>query len=485
MKEFHPALLEHFSSSNQRAALAGWGLALAAWGLLSLGAVEKTPARTAFFGAALVSCLIAKPVRSVAISTERTRDDIRDISTQSFQNWLYSRMKPDTSTIDFKQAEAPKALETYDFDSVLEEATGIALLGNSGSGKSSVAKYICGLMGETQILVLDPHDDGETWGQLPVISEYAAIVEQLELLLLELDKRRGKRKKKQRLDPVAIISDEWPAIREYCSQIGSDVADRFLLRFGSEARKFNMMCIFCSQSGNTKALGLEGKGDFLENFMLIRLHKVARKYAKNLSDRSILERIQPAKCGYPCLVGDEVSIHPTHGQYAKCAKGLPPRGLKVVLSLKLTIKLACKVDYWPVAPAVASSAVYGASEPAGQSEPNHSAPAALDPRTFLESLWHLDSEPIEPTDSTLPDGAGIDGQDGANEGPASGADAGAADADIEDRVLRDLILEYRAAGINGQDAFIEACWGIKKGSANARYIHARDRYQAVCKLFGL
>ena len=482
MKEFHPALLEHFSSSNQRAALASWGLTLASWGLLSLGVVTNTPARIGFFGGAIACCVIAKPVRSISIATERTRDDIRDISTQSLQNWLYSRMKPDTTAIDFQQEATEAEPETYDFDGILDEAVGIALLGNSGSGKSSVAKYIVGLMGQSQILVLDPHDDGDTWDGLPVLSEYADIVPQLGLLLKELDTRRGQRKQKQKLEPVVIICDEFPAVRDYCAQIGSDVADRFILRFGSESRKFDMLCLFCSQSGNTKALGLDGKGDFLENYLLIRLHKVARKYAKNLSDRSVLARIQPEVCGFPCLVGDEVSVHPTHGHYPKFAKGLPPQKLKPLRSLPLTIPLAAKVVYTPSAIGAEPGADVGAT---ASTQPTPPHPTSTDYRTYLEDLWQRLPDAVDPTDSTASAPGSNPVENPLNGADGEGAETSADEFAIADSVLRDFILEYREMGFTGQDAFIDAFWGIKKGSGNARYVKARDLYQSVCQKFGL
>jgi energy-coupling factor transporter ATP-binding protein EcfA2 len=480
MKEFHPALLEHFSSSNQRAALASWGLTLASWGLLSLGVVTNTPARIGFFGGSIACCVIAKPVRSISIATERTRDDIRDISTQSLQNWLYSRMKPDTSAIDFQQEETAVESEHYDFDGILDEAVGIALLGNSGSGKSSVAKYIVGLMGQTQILVLDPHDDGDTWDGLPVLSEYADIVTQLGLLLTELDTRRGQRKQKQKLEPVVIICDEFPAVRDYCAQIGSDVADRFILRFGSESRKFDMLCLFCSQSGNTKALGLDGKGDFLENYLLIRLHKVARKYAKNLSDRTVLARIQPEVCGFPCLVGDEVSVHPTHGHYPKFAKGLPPQKLKPLQSLPLTIPLAAKVAYQPLTfNPVQPSSDSGSTQVQDSTEVQPDS----EPRTYLERLWNLEFDVSGSNSEPGSDPPKVGDLGGAEPGSESGSEFPEIE-EIDDETLRALIVEYRSQGIIAQDDFILQMWSISKG-ASRRYQRARDRYQAVCRKFGL
>ncbi|MCL1464873.1 hypothetical protein, partial [Argonema galeatum] len=225
----------------------------------------------------------------------------------------------------------PTVVKDFDTAAVIEESTGIGLLGNSGSGKTCLAKLLAGEMGG-QILVLDPHDDSTNtnWAGLHVIRDYELIAEQLELLLGLLDDRDK--------TPLCIIADEWPAVRAWCKQQGVDVADRFLLRYGSEARKFNKLPIFCSQSGNVKALGLEGMGDFLENFSLIRLHRVAEKHARNLSDRSVFAWCN--QVAYPCLVGDEPHVHPTHGHHERFYKGAPPRGLKPLRSSQLTIPLA-------------------------------------------------------------------------------------------------------------------------------------------------
>jgi len=240
-------------------------------------------------------------------------------------------------------------IPTFNAEALLEEATGIGLLGNSGSGKSCVAKYLAGSVGATQILVLDPHDDPEqsNWEGLTVIRSYPQILEQLELLLDLLEERDK--------TPLVIIADEYPAIRAYARKNKSTLADDFILRYGSEARKFNKLPIFCSQSGNTKALGLEGVGDFLENFMLIRLDKVAAKYAKNLSDQSIPVYLKAT--AYGLLIGDEPHIHPTHGHYPEKKKGLPPMNLKPLESLPLTISLSIEINVTtpPVAPEVVAS----------------------------------------------------------------------------------------------------------------------------------
>lgn len=246
------------------------------------------------------------------------------IPQQEYQGEGYQSYQPEL------QAELPQIAQ-FDAATVIEESTGIGLLGNSGSGKSCIAKLLAGTMGG-QILVLDSHDDPDNsnWEGLHVIRDYDQILEQLEYLLILLDDRDKTQ--------LTIIADEWPAVRMYAKKKKSSIADDFLLRYGSEARKFGKLPIFCSQSGNTKALGLEGMGDFLENFSLIRLHRVARKYTKNLSDREVHAWCK--NVAFPCLIGDEPYIHPTHGHHERFYKGAPPRGLKPLKSEPLTIPLA-------------------------------------------------------------------------------------------------------------------------------------------------
>jgi len=217
-------------------------------------------------------------------------------------------------------------IKSFDCQSFLNEVTGIAILGNSGSAKTCLVNYLAGELSPASFLILDPHADPENdqypWGGFNcVISDKAKILEILGYLLDLLD-----RKDKQRL---IIICDEYPAIRAYAKSQKSAIADDFILRYGSEARKFNKLPIFISQSGNTKALGLEGMGDFLENFGLIRLGKIAKKYLKYSSNIAIREACNTL--AYPMLINDdELFLHPTHGHYSNVRKNQKPINIKPV-----------------------------------------------------------------------------------------------------------------------------------------------------------
>jgi hypothetical protein len=458
MTEIHPSELQLLENTKRLSTLGAW-LAIGALPLCA-GVMLSTRSPWGKLGGAIAGAMfttVGQLASRSARETEYRLQDWSDISAQSYQNLLYKRMNPINATVT---VDAELEAEPYQVSKVMEEAVGIALLGNSGSGKSSVAKYIISLMGDdVQILVLDPHDDGDTWGDLPVISNYDGIVEQLELLLEELDDRRPRRRQKEQLDPVAIISDEWPAIRYYCSEKGLDVADRFLLRFGSESRKFNMLCLFCSQSGNTKALGMEGKGDFLENYLLIRLHKVALKYAKNLGDQTILHRLKQQ--GFPCLVGEEFALHPTHGHYPQFKKGLPPANLKQLQSRPLTIKttkhLVLPAVHQP-APTVhpgspqPSEPVHPTNEPEG--EPN--IVNQLNRLLKLEYTSSSKGEPVHPkTEFADPF------------------------APIPEPWAVELVHQLRQQGWT-QNQIIPRVWNASKGKGK-RYGKAREKYLTIIR----
>jgi hypothetical protein len=223
-------------------------------------------------------------------------------------------------------AAAPTGYQPEEFDraALLESATGIALLGNSGSGKTTLGQFLAqGL--DAPMVVFDPHHDPDKnpWGDALVISDKDEILSGMEFLLSLLD-RKDKR-------PLTVISDEHPASRMYAKSKDNDVVDRFTIRYGSEARKFGKLAIFMSQSGNTKALGLEGMGDFLENFALVRLQKVAVKHAKNNPDRELYAWLQSQAYALS-IDGDRAMLHPNLGHHKRVQKGAVPVGLADIKS---------------------------------------------------------------------------------------------------------------------------------------------------------
>ncbi|NES64319.1 MAG: hypothetical protein F6K24_03105 [Okeania sp. SIO2D1] len=211
---------------------------------------------------------------------------------------------------------------------VLQRGVSIVLMGNSGCGKSSLIKYFCGEIGTIENLTIcNPHDDGKDFDKgIPVIYKYDEILTTIQQALNELDKRKEQKRQNKNLPFSVYVFDEWPSTIAYANkQKKGSLIEEAIIRLGSECRKFNMLIFFCSQSGNTKAMGLEGMGDFLENYVCIRLCKVAVKFARRTGLKDVLLVI--TNQAYPCLVDDELSVHPTHGHYQDFKEGNPPANI--------------------------------------------------------------------------------------------------------------------------------------------------------------
>ena len=241
----------------------------------------------------------------------------------------------------FPEEQAIDSPPIVPFNSILDRGVGICLFGDSGSGKSSAAKYLIGLASqgtEIKLIVCDPHyDGGGDWGgDTLIIDDYDLILKCLRASLDELDRRKKLRKQGvKQFSKLVFIFDEWPSVRVAAKRAKLDICEEAVIRLGSECRKYEMLSIFCSQSGNTKAMGLEGMGDFLQNFSLIRLGKISTKHAKNLPDQRVLNCLQ--NTGYPCLVDDDLSIHPTHGNYTQFRNGQPPQNLLPVRTIPVSL----------------------------------------------------------------------------------------------------------------------------------------------------
>jgi hypothetical protein len=112
--------------------------------------------------------------------------------------------------------------------------------------------------------------------------------------------------------------------------------------------------------------------------------------------------------------------------------------------------------------------------------------AGADDRTRLERCLELDYEDSGSLGSSGSETANRprNGQNQASSEPGSPELEFPEIDDLDDEMLRSLILEYRQQGITGQDAFIKAFWDISKGESR-RYYQARTRYQQVCQQFGL
>ncbi len=255
--------------------------------------------------------------------------------------------------IDFEKLVPPKqdGLEFYDWRQLYDDAVGIIIAGNSGSGKTSVAVFIAGLLTSTepaQILALDPHAKiNVLWKELDIftISDFYQIEMQFVLLVDELDRRRNLEPDElEKEDLIIVFGDEINAQLENFKD--PDIAETAFKRIGSEGRKFKIVLIMLNQSANCNDIGISKP--MRSNYLIVFLNASARQKVLEIKKEDPRRKFVEAQA-YSCIISgsapDQVAIHPTHGEYKVFKKkGNKPKNLLPINQLPLTIKLAVKSD---------------------------------------------------------------------------------------------------------------------------------------------
>lgn len=294
------------------------------------------------FGASLVFTRQASHTTAQAERYQRRWEVLEEAAEDAQLTAIVRSVQPGLAPI--KLTTAPE-MELYDWANAPDEGVGFIIAGNSGSGKSSVATWLAGLLTQmepAQCLVLDPHHN-DLWQQqgLTSIGDIEEIEATIRALLKELDDRCTRKGNGKPLgDPLLIISDEIGACLERFKH--PKWIQSALKRLGSEGRKFGMTLIAINQSQNADDLGISGS--LRNNYVLILLGAAARKHARQLGKEfeAYLKGI-----AYPCMVSgaseDAIATHPTHGSYTQFKKqGNPPRNLIPIRQLPLTFGVDAK-----------------------------------------------------------------------------------------------------------------------------------------------
>ena len=160
----------------------GTGTLGAIWGLS-----QPYPSPNKFYGfgvgalAASIGTALTYPAMKKTeriIIRQDTSDQIFDIGEAAIierykQAVFPSPKMPDLNIYNhvlslFPEQETEDRPPIVPFNSILDRGVGICLFGDSGSGKSSTAKYLIGLASqgsEIKLIVADPHYDGSgDWG---------------------------------------------------------------------------------------------------------------------------------------------------------------------------------------------------------------------------------------------------------------------------------------------------------------------------------
>jgi hypothetical protein len=175
----------------------------------------------------------------------------------------------------------PSTVESVpDLLPILDKAQRVLIRAISGDGKTTLLQHIADRR-QGGVIVLDSQSYPDKWpAKCKVIgtgSNHAAISVALDNLIELMVKRYreiGEGLVREGEHPkLTIIIDEWMAIVSECAN-ASDVIRRLL----TESRKAAFSVFIASHSERIKSLGLDGRGDLRDGFLIVRIESENGQY---------------------------------------------------------------------------------------------------------------------------------------------------------------------------------------------------------------
>lgn len=163
--------------------------------------------------------------------------------------------------------------ERIDLLTALDNVQRCLIVGASDSGKTTLLQHIVQRRQTVKTLVIDPHASPNKWGNAQVVG-IGSNHEQIELALDKLvdlmieryqDIAQGIVREGEH-EQLCIVIDEWMSIAYQC-----DNAQTALMRLLTESRKAAYSIFVGSHSERVKSLGLDGRGDLREGFVIVKL----------------------------------------------------------------------------------------------------------------------------------------------------------------------------------------------------------------------
>lgn len=156
----------------------------------------------------------------------------------------------------------------------LEEAFHIAILGGTGSGKTTLAEAIMGVF-PGKFMVIDPNWKPGKWrGGLAVTTtlddDYAPIMIALTGLWGEFVRRRRSTLANPKAGPGEMLNVIWEETND-CVEENPKRVGQMLRRWLRRARQYKIRLILFVQSDRVEALGIKGHGDARKNLVFLLL----------------------------------------------------------------------------------------------------------------------------------------------------------------------------------------------------------------------
>ena len=362
-----------------------------------------------------------------------------------------------------------EAIAFYDWQQLPDDASGVIITGNAGSGKSSLALWLLGLLTQNQpaiIKVLDPHATINNWHEhnLVTVADFEAIESELTGAVAELDRRRKLTRSDLKAQPPYIfVADELMGMISEFENPKS--VSKALSRLGCEGRKYGVSLIAIAHTSNAEALGIDAK--LRSNYLVLAVGAPARQIGEKTWGKKSPEFCHLNATAYPCLVSgsvaDQVAIHPTHGyatQYKK--QGVPPRNLLPINQVNQPGKPISK-------PAKSERDVINNYLDRLYSLPGYNPPEPGSEPTRTSEPLNLPAEPLNLTQDN-----GFSGS--LNPVQSSDTPKNPAPEPVNPN-LAAKVLALKKEGKNKAEIILEV-WGAKKGGSQA-YRDANDEFEGI------
>lgn len=350
----HPSQLSSYIEMHYRATLASWGLLMIAWVLIVSAGFSKHPwLKASLLGSGFAVTLAAKPVRKIAIASERISNDVEDISQTAFQNWLWDALKPTATleqTIDIGDAQIVQEIPTYDLADV-GRAHHTIISGPTGAGKSELVKWLVSRYFQTsKVKVYDCDSSPRDWQGLEVIGREGdflgisgAMVEDLDLL----DHRCKRLGKGEEVGGEEVrICEELPTVAAELSEMidgrKTSVAANWLKRIARRGRKYRIKLILVTQETSVAAMGIEGEGAVRKAFTIFYLGAAALEQAEKLrtKDKALCVAFQEylKRCDRPCLVDHKGNFYAVNIPELGVNHNFPPTSHQLPITSHAEVK---------------------------------------------------------------------------------------------------------------------------------------------------
>lgn len=170
------------------------------------------------------------------------------------------------------------------------EGKQLMIIGATGSGKSTITQYLAYTVGG-RTTVYECEGTPDDWQGLEVIGKGEDFDSINNALAYDLEDLSSQIKLRTERGDIALIGsdrvlicEEFPEVVQKCSN-----AIEWIDRHARRGRKAKRFLILLSQFDRVSAWGLEGKGDLADNFLKLRLGKVAVEYAKKLKSSELIQ----------------------------------------------------------------------------------------------------------------------------------------------------------------------------------------------------